>query len=166
MSDRCPDMFAILSNMSTQLSRMDQTILFLKNKVSKKPEILSSRNDMICKNKVFVETLQNLINTRNLFNDLHLLSDAIKSVEDFSEPQTPDVLSIPFTLEDELNIYTKKSSKYYKTLVFSVLSVSAVTLLAIKYGNINRDNLLTFVIQSIGRPKIPKFNTILMTLWV
>jgi len=120
---------------------------------------MSYSNDITTKDQVLNEVLQNLINTRSLFNDLQSLRNLTHTLEDWSEPQKPEVLSIPFTLEDELNSNAKKSSKYSKRLVLTLISVGALTLI-INYKPINGQNLLKSFTQSIPRPQFHKFNHI------
>ena len=157
----------IISNISSHLTRIDQTIAFLKNRIIKRPDMLSHNSDVVSKDKIFNETLQSLINTRHLYNELQSLRTVILSTDHLKESQNPDVLSIPFSLEDELNNNSKsKSFSFTKTLILSVLSVGALTVVVIKYRHINRqncDHLFSLAIQSLPIPKFPKFRNVLLT---
>ncbi|XP_054163045.1 ankyrin repeat, SAM and basic leucine zipper domain-containing protein 1-like [Oppia nitens] len=130
----CPDVMCIMSNISSHLVRIDQTITFMKKKIEAKPELMSLKNDVTTSRQVFNETLQTLINCRQLYEDVQAFRRLITSIEDISEPQTPEILSLPANIEDEMvSNVNRKSSKLLKSLIFGVISIGTVTIYTLKF---------------------------------
>jgi hypothetical protein len=142
-----------MSNVANHLHRIDQTVAYLKNTVTKRPDIMGLNNEVSTKRQVYNEILQALSNSRMLYQEIQSLRDVINAIEDTSEPQTPDLLSIPFTLEDEIDNKCRKSTRYSKGFLFSPIAVGALSVYAVKYGKMNGENTFTFMLNSI-----PRFN--------
>lgn len=161
----CPDIVSILTNVANHMSRIDETISFLRNKIDKNPEILKYDNDLSTLSNIHKETLQTLINTRSLFQNLQFFRQQLIPIEDISEPKTPDVISISYELEEEFNISEKKSKSFYSRSLWLISFGIFGVFIGIKYGNISKDNFLDVIMRSVPKIRsIPKFNSILLTM--
>jgi hypothetical protein len=149
----CPEIMSIMTNIANHITRIDHTIVFLRHKIYKSPESLSYDNDIITINKVRDETLQTLINTRCLYQELQFFRQELNKITDTSEPQTEDIMKISYALENEILDFNNnnKSQSYYSKSAF-IITVGILSVFVLKYGRFTKENVFDFIIKTIPKP--------------
>jgi hypothetical protein len=161
----CPEMMSIMTNIANHITRIDHTIVFLRHKIYKSPESLSYNNDITTINKVRDETLQTLINTRYLYQELQFFRQELNKITDTSEPQTEDIMKISYALENEILDFNNnnKSQSYYSKSAL-IITVGILGVFVLKYGRFTKENVFDFIVKTIPKHNFSKFNFILLTM--